>query len=301
VDLGVSGRNYIIVGGTKGMGWATAEILAENGANLALISRDTSAERQWSGGGAGSGGAIGAERASTLAQRYGVRVLNLAADASRSGEVEQAVQRAIDELGPIRGLLTTPGSTHDRMLEANEVHDWRPSFADAKLGDVLDLTDDEWEVNFQRGLMTQVRSCRAILPHLLGQGGGNIVTVSAYSAKDPKDFLYAYSAFKASLINFTKNLCHTYAARGIRANCVCPGAINTWPIEYHQAAADKYGLPVETAMEHVMINEWKMPIDMRRVGRPDEVGDLMAFLLSERAAYINGGIYNIDGGSNFGA
>jgi NAD(P)-dependent dehydrogenase (short-subunit alcohol dehydrogenase family) len=170
----------------------------------------------------------------------------------------------------------------------------------ARNGTLLEMSDEDWEANFQDVLMSAVRSCRAILPHLLENGGGTLVTTAAYSARSAKSFLFAYAALKAAIVNFTKNLAKTYGGQGIRANCVCPGAIETEVLQTHRkAAALEHGLPEERALEHVMFEVWKMPVAQKRVGRPQEVGELMAFLLSDRAAYMTGATINIDGGTDF--
>lgn len=265
MDLGLGGNAYVVVGGSKGMGWQAARRLAEDGANVAIVSRSATAK----------------DRAAVLADEFGVRAIGISADASRRGEMERAVAQAIDELGRISGLLTTPGST-------------------GRNGTLLEMSDEDWEINFQDVLMSQVRSCRAILPHLLEQGGGQLVTTAAYSARAPKAFLFAYAALKAALVNFTKNVAKTYGAQGVRANCICPGAIETEQLEERRRqAAEEYGLPVDRALEHVMFEEWKMPVALRSVGRPEDVGDLMVFALSDRAHYLTGAAINIDGGTDF--
>ena len=266
MDLGIEGKAYIVVGGTRGMGWEAARRLAREGAAVALIGRDAAAAR---------------DRGGELEAEFGTSVLGFGADASRRNEVEEAVNQAVRQLGPVRGLLATPGSTH-------------------RNGTLLDLSDDDWEANFQDVLMSQVRSCRAVLPALLQNGGGQLVTTAAFSVRAPKPFLFAYAAFKAALVNFTKNLCKTYGDRGVRANCVCPGVIETEHLaQRRRAAAEQYDLPEDRALEHVMFEEWKMPVATRSVGKPGDVGDLMAFLLSERAAYLTGATINIDGGTDF--
>ena len=266
MDLGVQNNSYVIVGGTRGMGWEAARRLAQDGAKLAIIGRTDASAR---------------DRASELSSEFGTTVVGLSADASQSGQVEEAVAHAIDELGTVRGLLTTPGST-DRN------------------GTLLEMSDEDWEVNFQDVLMSQVRSCRAIVPHLIENGGGQLVTTAAYSSRAAKNFLFAYASLKAALVNFTKNLCKTYGADGIRANCVCPGAIETDVlIRRRKIASEEYGLPYDEALEHVMFEDWKMPVATKAVGKPEHVGDLMAFMLSERAAYMTGATVNIDGGTDF--
>jgi NAD(P)-dependent dehydrogenase (short-subunit alcohol dehydrogenase family) len=248
------------------MGLEAAEVLAADGARLAIVGRD---------------GARAEEQARGLRARHGAEVVGLSADAGRAGEVEGAVSDAIAALAPVAGLLVTPGST-------------------ARNGTLLDMSDADWEGCFQDVLMSAVRSCRAILPHLIQNGGGTLVTTAAYSARSAKSFLFAYAALKAGIVNFTKNLAKTYGAQGIRANCVCPGAIETDVLAARRKiAAREYGLPEERALEHVMFEVWKMPVAQGRVGRPREVGELMAFLLSDRAAYMTGATINIDGGTDF--
>lgn len=266
MDLGVAGKSYIIVGGTRGMGWAAARCLAEEGARLALVGRNV--ERSQS-------------RAAELADEFNTEVIGLGGDAAIAGEIEQAIEDAIRQIGPIRGLLTTPGVTDQN-------------------GTLLEMNEEDWASNYQNVMMSQVRCCKAIVPHLLENGGGTLVTTSAYSSRVAKPFLFGYASFKAALTNFTKNLCKTYGAQGIRANCVCPGAIETDVLrERRKTAAEEYNLPVDEALEHVMFEEWKMPVAMRSIGKPEQVGELMVFCLSERAAYMTGAIINIDGGSDF--
>jgi len=266
MDLGVEDKAYIIVGGVRGMGWAAAQLLAAEGARIALIGRDERAAE---------------ERAQELLACHRTQVVGVGGDATRTGEVETAIERAITAIGPIRGLLTTPG-----VADQN--------------GDLLAMTDDDWLATFQNVMLSQVRSCRAILPHLLAHGGGTLVTTSAFSSRVPKSFLFGYASQKAALVNFTKNIAKTYGERGVRANCVCPGAIETDVLAARrQSAAEDYGLPFDQALEHVMFEEWKMPVALRRVGQPNQVGELMAFCLSERAGYMTGAVINIDGGTDF--
>ena len=157
MDLGVQNNSYVIVGGTRGMGWEAARRLAQDGAKLAIIGRTDASAR---------------DRASELSSEFGTTVVGLSADASQPGQVEEAVAHAIDELGTVRGLLTTPGST-DRN------------------GTLLEMSDEDWEVNFQDVLMSQVRSCRAIVPHLIENGGGQLVTTAAYSSRAAKNLLFS--------------------------------------------------------------------------------------------------------------
>jgi NAD(P)-dependent dehydrogenase (short-subunit alcohol dehydrogenase family) len=98
----------------------------------------------------------------------------------------------------------------------------------------------------------------------------------------------------------TKSLAKAFGPAGVRANCVCPGATETEVLaamRAHYAAAR--GWPVEEALERVMAEDWGMHVALGRAGRPQEVGDVIAFLLSERAGYLTGATVNVDGGTDF--
>ncbi len=266
MDLGVKGRTYILVGGTKGMGLETAKVMAAEGARLALISRSQ---------------ANLDKVAADLRKANGAEVETFACDASQRGAVEAAIAAAIAKMGAPRGLLVTTGMTDNN-------------------GDLLSATDDNWQSNFDDVMMGTVRACRAAVPSMIAAGGGQIVTSAAYSARAAKNFLFPYASLKAGLVNFTKNLAKTYGPDGIRANCVCPGAFETERVAQRisDTMRDK-NLSREAAAADVMVEQFKMPVALRRPGQAREAGELMAFLLSERAGYMTGATINIDGGTDF--
>lgn len=266
MDLGVRGRAYILVGGTRGMGWEAARALAADGANLALIARN---ERML------------AERAADLTSTFGVKAAGIPADSASAGSVEAAIAEAVGTFGVIRGLLVTTGMTDHN-------------------GKLLDMSEEDWKSNFDDVLMGTVRPCRAIVPHFIENGGGNIVTTSAYSIRDVKDFLFGYSSLKAAVTAFTKNLAKTYGEFGIRANCICPGAFATERVQARiDAAMSERSISRKEAEWYVMNDLFHMPVALRRPGQAHEIGDMMAYLLSERSAYATGAVINVDGGTDF--
>jgi NAD(P)-dependent dehydrogenase (short-subunit alcohol dehydrogenase family) len=241
-------QRCIIVGGTSGIGWATAEILAARGAHVALIGRDGARARD------------AASRLSPLALGEG---------ADDEG-LEAAVTRAVAALGGLDGIACTAGPIAVR-------------------GDLLALSDEAWRESFETQLMTVVRSARAAVPAMIAGGGGAFVATSAYSIRAPKAELAHYTAMKAAIPIVTKSLAKTYGTRGIRANCVAPGAVATRSIE-GVADADRWRHMRET---------YGMKAGLDRIGEPREVGELIAFLLSDEAAYLSGATINIDGGTDF--
>jgi 3-oxoacyl-[acyl-carrier protein] reductase len=105
---------------------------------------------------------------------------------------------------------------------------------------------------------------------------------------------------KAAVASVTKNIAKTYGDRGVRANCVCPGMIDTPLLSVDRAAlAAEYGTDEQSALSRYALDAWGMKVSLGRVGRAAEVGELVAFLLSDRAGYLTGATVNIDGGTDF--
>jgi 3-oxoacyl-[acyl-carrier protein] reductase len=266
MDLGVRGKRFIVVGGSKGMGRAAAEVLAADGANLVLVARGSSDLEAAAG---------------EIAAAHGVDVATEVASPD-DGEAAHAVTRAIEAYGPVAGLAVLAGPM------------------DAPYGELHTLDDDAWNYFYEHQVMLTVRSCRAAIPHLIEAGGGTIVTTAAYSIHAQKPSLVHYTAMKSAIASVTKNIAKTYGDRGIRANCVCPGMIDTPLLNVdHAALAQEYGTDEQSALNVYALNVWGMKVALARVGRATEVGELVAFLLSDRAGYLTGATINIDGGTDF--
>lgn len=265
MDLGLGGEPIVIVGGTQGMGYATAELLAAEGAALALVARDV---------------ARGEAKAKAL-RELGAEVIVRGADATRPGEVEDAIASAADHFGRLYGLAVTAGPvlSHGSFEEDGEA---------------------AWDASFQAVLMTSVRACQAALPVIAASGGGAVVLTASYSTRAAAAHLYPYVAMKSGIAALSKNLAMAYGPKGVRVNCVAPGAVATEALgsATEQAVAAYGGDPAE-ALDRWMREQWAMKVALGRVGRPHELADLFAFLLSKRAAYMTGAIINQDGGTQF--
>jgi NAD(P)-dependent dehydrogenase (short-subunit alcohol dehydrogenase family) len=267
VDLGVRDRAFVVFGGTRGIGFAAAHALVRDGASVAVIGRDAdrAAHAATSLAGAGEGRAIG-----------------LAGDLGTDGDAERTLAAAQDELGPLRGVAVTTGLgiRGQRGL--------------------LDASDDDWRHTFDDILLATVHACRAAVPLLVDAGGGAIVTTAAYSVRAPKPHQVPYASLKAAVATHTKAVAKSFGAQGVRANCVCPGATETEILAAMRVAyARDRGWPEEEALERAMVEDWGMHVALGRAGKPAEVGDVIAFLLSERASYLTGALINVDGGTDF--
>ncbi|MGX7678961.1 SDR family NAD(P)-dependent oxidoreductase [Jatrophihabitans sp. DSM 45814] len=263
MDLLIGDKVFIVAGGTSGMGLAAATALAGDGATIAVIGRDA---------------ARATAAANDVAAAGAKAAIGLAFDVSQPGSAQAAVADVVERFGRLDGVAVTTG------LIGHEP---------------FDISDDRWIEVMRDVLLGTTRTVEAALPHL-AVNGGTIVTTSAYSIRSPEIARLPYSAMKSAVATFTKGIAKTYGAQGIRANCICPGAIETSGLQQLRAhTAETRGIPYEEALERIMVEEWGLEIALERPGKPAEVGELIAFLLSPRAGYLTGSLINIDGGTNF--
>jgi NAD(P)-dependent dehydrogenase (short-subunit alcohol dehydrogenase family) len=164
-------------------------------------------------------------------------------------------------------------------------------------GGALALTDDDWQNEINLNLFPAVRLDRAFIPGMLQQRSGVIVHISSIQRRLPLfEATLAYAAAKAALTTYSKGLSKELGPKGIRVNTVAPGFIET--AAAHRLIvrlAEKAGTGEDAARQHLMDSLGGIPIG--RPGRPEEVAELVAFLVSDRAASINGSEYVIDGGT----
>ncbi|MCW2686667.1 MAG: fabG 6 [Mycobacterium sp.] len=158
------------------------------------------------------------------------------------------------------------------------------------------VTDDEWQHAFDSNLFTAVRLDRVLVPQMLEQGSGGIVHITSIQRRTPLPASLPYAAAKAALANYSKALANELAPNGIRVNAVAPGYIETEAA--HRMAVETAELDdtdVATARRKIMDSIGGIPLG--HPGRPQDIGELVAFLLSERAAYLVGAEFVADGGS----
>lgn len=193
------------------------------------------------------------------------------------GGPQAALERAVDWLGGIDGLAVTAGPIASR-------------------GDPLALSDAAWAEMFDSQVMTVIRALRVAIPAMRQGGGGAIVTCAAYSIRAPKEALLHYAAMKAAIAVITKGVAKAHGEAGVRANCIAPGAMAT---EAFDAMRADMAEPDNAALWRALRDRYHMHAALDRIGEPHEAGELIAFLLSEKAAYLTGALINIDGGTDF--
>jgi len=163
-------------------------------------------------------------------------------------------------------------------------------------GGAAALTDEDWQSALDANLLAAVRLDRAIIPGMVTRGSGAIVHITSIQRRSPLPTSIPYAAAKAALTNYSKALSNELAPKGIRVNAVCPGYIET---EAAYRMAKEIGqindISIDQARSQIMESIGGIPLGAP--GNPADVGELVAFLVSDRAAYITGAEYVIDGGS----
>jgi NAD(P)-dependent dehydrogenase (short-subunit alcohol dehydrogenase family) len=256
MDLGLEGKVAIVTGGSDGLGLATAARLVAEGAAVAVCGRD----------GARLEAAAGKLRAG------GGRVLAVPADVTRAPDLERLVSRTQAELGRIDILVNNAGTSAARGFDA--------------------VDDAAWQADLELKLFAAIRCARLCVPAMRRAGGGRIVNILNTGAKAPAERSLPTSVSRAAGLALTKALSKELAPDGILVNAVCIGLVKSGQWE-RRWAGEKRSDTLETFYGE-LARERGVPVG--RIGDADELGALVAFLVSGQAGYITGVAINFDGG-----
>ncbi len=262
MDLGIQGRTALVFGGDSGIGWNTARILLAEGATVVVTDLDQG-------------------RLDTSADQLEAppgKLFAFAADVTDAGSIAALHDRVRDAVGEIDILVQSSGITGAQGL-------------------FHEVDEQGWLDTIDVDLMGPVRITREFIADLRNGGWGRIVYLVSEDASQPYDDELPYCAAKAGVLSFAKGLSRSYASEGLLVNTVSPAFIHT-PMT--DAMMDKRAKERGTSFDEAItsfLDEQRPYMELGRRGEPEEVANVVAFLCSDLASFVNGSNYRVDSGS----
>lgn len=260
MDLGLAGRACIITGASRGIGRSTATMLAAEGASLLLVGRREQA-------------LVSVVRE---CERAGGRATALVLDITAPDAGEQAMEACLLEFERLDVLVNNAGAADVRSIDQ--------------------LTDEEWQTQWDLHVMAPMRLMRAIAPVMAQRGWGRIVNVCSSSGKRPSQWNIAYSASKAAELSLSRAFADAYASQAVLVNAVAPGPVagDLWLAP--GGLADQTAAARESTRERVL-EQTAGGTALGRLANEEEIAAAIVFLCSEAASYVTGSAWSADGGA----
>lgn len=245
----LKGKVALITGGTAGIGKAIAVLYAEHGADVVILGtnqeRSEQAVKEIEG------------RKADPQQKVACYLVNV----SKSKEIDETIEQILKAFGKIDILVNNAGITRDNLL--------------------MKMNEEDWDLVIDVNLKSVYNTCRALSRPMMKARGGTIINIASVIGLTGNAGQVNYAASKSGMIGFTKSIAKELASRGIRANCIAPGYIET-------QMTDGLPAPVKEAI--------LTKIPMSRIGQPRDIAHAALFLASDLASYITGQVLTVDGG-----
>ena len=256
MELGLKGKRAIVMAASRGLGYASALGLAREGCKLIICSRDQARIEA---------------AAAAIKKETNAEVKALVADVSSASEAKRLVDAAVAAYGGLEIVVHNAGGP--------------------PAGETLQMTDEQWQKAFEQNLLSFTRIVGAAAPEMKKAGYGRVITIASSSIKQPIPNLALSNALRAGVWGIAKTLSRELAPQGILVNVIAPGRIDTERIaELDQANATKSGKSIEDVRKASVSS-----IPLGRLGRPEELANLVVFLASQAGSYITGQAITVDG------
>lgn len=261
MDLGLEGRACVVTGASRGIGAETARLLCAEGANVLLVARN---EKRLS---------AAAEKASAAGGMAAVLPLDITAEDAG----ERMLATATEHFGALDALVNNAGSAQ-----------WR---------DLDDVPDEDWRAQYELNVIAPLRAMRAVAPAMAERGWGRIVNVCSTAGKRPSAAMPEYSVAKAAELSLSRLFADRYAKSGVLVNAICPGPVESemW-MEPGGLLDQSQAMSGAASREEALASAGaKRPIG--RLAAAAEIAAAIVFLCSERASYVAGAAWSVDGGT----
>lgn len=257
MDLGLKDRVALVGASSQGLGKAIAKSLAQEGAKIAICSRNQRTLE---------------ETRQALEAETNAKVISVVADLSLKQDIEKLLETVQAKLGAIDILINNTGNP--------------------PAGRLMDLAESDWEQAYQLVLMSAIRLTKGVIPGMMEQGWGRVINIATSAVEQPRGDLLISTTFRTGLAAFSRALAADLARHNVLIHTVCPGVISTdamLNLAKKMAAAE--GITVETAEERLAFG-----VPMRRMGEPEEIAALVTCLASDKLNYMTGQTITMDGG-----